>query len=181
MITETERKFLVHPQHLPKMTTSFQITQFYLASSPEMRVRWCDDDTYITLTIKSAETLTRSEFEFFAEHSGYFWRMRDLRLPGSRVLQKERFQYYETRPDLHDAFSERLWFIDQFHNDYEGLWLAEYELQDGDDPTIVFPTELFPWLGTEVTRDRAYYNLELATGTDAERRRVLASAGVAVP
>ena len=53
--------------------------------------------------------------------------------------------------------SGRVFEVDEFYGDNEGLVMAEIELENADDPF-----EKPSWLGKEVTGDRHYYNSYLS-------------------
>ena len=54
-------------------------------------------------------------------------------------------------------YQGKIWEVDEFHADNEGLTVAEIEL---DDENEIF--EKPPWLGEEVTDDYRYLNSNLA-------------------
>ena len=63
------------------------------------------------------------------------------------------------RPEVSEGTppSGRVFEVDEFYGDNEGLVMAEIELQNADDPF-----EKPSWLGKEVTGDRHYYNSYLS-------------------
>ena len=54
-------------------------------------------------------------------------------------------------------YDEKIFEVDEFFGENEGLLLAELELQS-EDESYTKPD----WLGTEVTGDRRYYNSYLS-------------------
>lgn len=55
------------------------------------------------------------------------------------------------------AYAGNVWEVDEFAEANAGLVIAEVELSS-EKQTIQLP----PWVGTEVTTDRRYYNAYLA-------------------
>ena len=143
MGVEIERKFLVRKERLPpELPEGDELEQGYLATDPTVRVRLVtgpDGTRHAELTIKGKGLLTRAEFNYPipAEDAEALLRM------CGRTLRKLRRKL--GRFDL-DHFRDR------------DLWLAEIELQSERESF-----ERPPWLGEEVTQDRAYSNSRLAT------------------
>ena len=54
-------------------------------------------------------------------------------------------------------YEGKIWEIDEFKGDNEGLIMAEIELKSEDEPFSVPP-----WIGKEVTGDIRYFNSHLA-------------------
>lgn len=150
---EIERKFLVKDNTWQGAVTGSQvIRQVYLSTRPaaSVRIRIIDGQR-ARLTIKGASTrdgpaLSRSEFEYpvpvedalamFASRVG-------------NVVEKKRHHV--------PAGNGRIWEIDVFAGELEGLVIAEIEL-GRDDEDVILPE----WVGREVTTDRRYANMALA-------------------
>ncbi|MCM1518545.1 MAG: CYTH domain-containing protein [Pseudoflavonifractor sp.] len=147
MAKEIERKFLVTDNSYRDMATEVRhIIQGYLSMRKEatVRVRIADNRGY--LTVKGITIgLTRDEWEYEIS-------IEDARemmiLCEGRVIDKERYIVY------HDGVR---WEVDCFHGEYEGLTVAEVELDD-DKREVSIP----PFAGEEVTGDSRYYNSVMA-------------------
>lgn len=149
MIYEIERKYLIkNDQFIALATKSYQISQGYICSgtSNSVRVRKKDNKTFITIKGESsANGLTRIEWEKPLEDEDFeiLWQ-----LCTSGKISKTR---YEVPHENH------IIEIDVFHEDNQGLIMAEIELKSEDDQV-----SLPEWLGKEVTGDPRYYNSQLA-------------------
>jgi len=143
MGVEIERKFLVRKERLPaELPEGDELEQGYLCTDPTVRVRLVtgpDGTRHAELTIKGKGLLTRAEFNYPIPAAD----AEALLHLCARTLRKLRRKL--GRFDL-DHFRDR------------DLWLAEIELQSEREPF-----ERPPWLGEEVTQDRAYSNSRLAT------------------
>lgn len=158
MQIETEKKFLVKDDGFKAQAVeSHRIRQGYIAhdSGRSVRVRIWDDKGF--LAIKGPYIALGSRPEWEKEIS--LQEAEDLFLlckPG--VVDKTRWivpAHYTVMadPDRPSRYFE----VDEFHEENEGLVLAEIELASAD--------ELFErpsWLGEEVTDDQRYYNGYLA-------------------
>ncbi|MCT2399053.1 CYTH domain-containing protein [Novosphingobium mangrovi (ex Huang et al. 2023)] len=153
MTIEIERKFLVDGDGWRDgVTGSRRIRQAYLSKggAASVRIRLVDERE-ARLTVKAAGSvdgaaLARAEFEYPVpfEHAQA---MLDLRI--GRIIEKTRY--------LVPAGNGRVWEVDVFDGDHEGLILAEIEL-DAADEHVVLPD----WIGREVTDDPGYSNAVLA-------------------
>jgi CYTH domain-containing protein len=144
---EIERKFLVNPALWLPEGEGVLIRQGYLSSIAErvVRVRVAGDDAFVT--IKGATTnLSRLEFEYQIP-----------RCDGEVLLDElcERPLIEKTR--RRQKVGGKLWEIDVFHGENDGLILAEVELLAEEEAV-----ELPPWVGTEVSDDPRYFNVNLA-------------------
>lgn len=148
MATEIERKFLVDAALWRATTTGTLYRQGYLSSVNErvVRVRIAGDRGF--LTIKGLTIgVSRLEFEY------------SIPLPDAIAMLDqlcERPLIEKTR--YREAFADRIWEIDVFHGDNDGLVLAEVELSNPDEKV-----ELPRWAGAEVSNDPRYFNNNLAT------------------
>ena len=145
MALEIEKKFLVKGNFKLKATDKTRITQGYLSSDQKrtVRVRITGNKGY--LTIKSSLNQTRvSRFEWEKEIP-----IKDakelLKICEPGIINKTRFIV----PEKTGLKFE----VDEFHDDNEGLTIAEIEL-----PTEEYIFEKPVWLGKEVTNDSRYYN-----------------------
>lgn len=157
---EIERRFRVDVERLapdgsdgkPLPDNALSITQGYLSVDPHIRVRisyyrntrGCVEEC--SVTIKGDGTVARTEYVLPLpdKHAGGL-----LAMCRGRVIHKIRHR-------LH--IGGRRWFVDQFEHPHAGLWLAETELHSADES---FPKP--PWLGREVTEDKRYSNVQLAS------------------
>lgn len=140
---EIERKFLI-PSLPDDLSTYDQhhIEQGYLCTAPVVRIRKEDDLYY--MTYKSKGMMVREEYN----------------LP----LTKESYEHLKPKADgivisktrylipYNDALTIEL---DVFHDDYEGLWLAEVEF-DSEEAANAFQPPA--WFGEDVTFDGRYHN-----------------------
>jgi adenylate cyclase len=146
--TEIERKFLVsNDAWRVAADHGRRLRQAYIAETDHavIRVR-TEDDARGVLTIKSAGSgLSRAEYE-------YSLPLRDARelfqLRQGSVVEKMRF----TVPH-----AGRVWEVDVYSGDNEGLVIAEVELESEADLV-----EQPDWAGHEVTGDPRYYAARLA-------------------
>ena len=148
MATETERKFLVKGEFRHLANRKIQIIQTYLSKDPykTIRLRIADDKAFLTIkTPLTKESIARNEWEFSIPLQDAT-DMLKICLPGKIV--KTRYLI----PSGHHIFE-----VDVFHDNNEGLIIAELEL-DSEDEQFDIPG----WLGAEVTGNPAYYNSNLA-------------------
>ena len=145
---EIERKFLVRAEYKHLASKSYRIAQGYLSSVPErtVRIRIKGDKGFITIKGKSNESgLSRYEWEKEIPLS----EAQELLLlcePG--IIDKIRYEV---------DFENQTFEIDEFYGENEGLTIAELELES-EDSTFSKPD----FLGTEVTGDKRYYNVQLS-------------------
>jgi CYTH domain-containing protein len=148
MHTEIERKFLVSGEFQTDAAAAIEIVQGYLSRAPErtVRVRIKGDSGYLTIKGKTSDSgMTRLEWEkeISAEEA------REL------LLLCEPFLVFKTRYLV--PFAGHTFEVDVFHDNNEGLVLAEIEFGSTDEN---FEKPL--WLGEEVTGDMRYYNSYLS-------------------
>lgn len=139
---EIERKFLIisKPENLEQYTCC-QIEQAYLCTAPVIRIRRWNEDYF--LTYKSGGLMTREEVELPLNETAYDHL---LKKADGRIIQKERF-----------LIPYCTWTIelDQFHGDFEGLFMAEVEFKSEKEAKNFQKPE---WFGKEVTFDGSYHN-----------------------
>lgn len=148
MALEIERKFLVADDTWRGGAgPGRSIRQAYLAATPDhsIRIRIVENHE-AWLTIKSGyRGIVRDEFEYqvpIADARA----MLDLCQGG--IIEKTRYRV---------SVGDRVWDIDVFAHDNEGLVMAEIELDD-ETQEVAAPA----WLGREVTGDIRYQNSRLA-------------------
>ncbi|MDR0757256.1 MAG: CYTH domain-containing protein [Tannerella sp.] len=148
MAQEIERKFLVDGDFMPFVVSSEEIVQGYLCADKERTVRVRISGAEAFLNVKSAPNArgwSRYEFETPIPPADAE-EMLKLCLPG--VISKVRHRI---------AAGNRVWEVDVFHGDSEGLIIAEIELDSEDEPF-----DRPAWLGREVTGEAKYFNAMLA-------------------
>ena len=152
MAQEIERKFLVKDNSFLAMAIRVDtITQGYLSvSNPCVRIRLRNQDAYITIKGgSSADGLVRDEWEYSIPYEDAQAMLKEC---ASRTITKRRHLV---------LYNGRMWEVDVFSDRYEGLVLAEIELECADEVV-----ELPPFLGKEVTGNPIYYNAYMATHRD---------------
>lgn len=142
---EIERKFLVTGDGWRGRGRSSRLRQGYLQASKERSVRVRLDGRAGTLTIKGpARGAVRAEFEYPIP-------ARDaaalLALCPGPLIDKTRTRV---------RYAGRLWEIDEYAGENQGLIVAEVELPRADARV-----DLPPWVGREVTAEVRYLNASL--------------------
>lgn len=149
MAKEIERKFLVRNDGWRReAASSSRFLQAYIASGDDRSIRVrIIDGTKARLTVKiGREMLSRDEFEYDIPVSDAN-ELADLSI--GIVLEKVRHRVE------HKGY---VWEIDVYSGAYEGLIVAEVEIEDEKARP-----ELPAWIGREITGDRRYSNLVMAT------------------
>ena len=148
---EIERKFLIKKDQLPADLHSYpchQIEQGYLCTEPVVRIRRQDNEYF--LTYKSKGLMAREEYNLPLTEEAY------LHLKPKAdglVISKTRYLIPE---------KDRLTIeLDVFHDDYEGLLLAEVEFTSEEQAQAYMPPA---WFGEDVTWSSAYHNSTLSKG-----------------
>lgn len=160
MIIEIERKYLINLEKLGRVdlmaASPKQYTQVYLSVKPAVRVTcrksFSQDGTISPLfdkawlTVKSAGSLSRQEFEY------------DIPVEdGLKMLPLSDFKITKTRYRVPTVGSDHVWEIDQYTGKHAGLWTAEIELKHESEEVL-----LPEWIGQEVTYDSRYSNVNIA-------------------
>jgi len=146
MAKEIERKFLIDPDKIGKLTAGSPIEQAYIATKDKTAVRVRITGNRALLTLKGEnQGLTRSEFEY------------EIPIKDAREMMAELC----TGPTIEKTrylirHASHTWEVDVFHGDNAGLIVAEIELTS---ETEYF--ELPAWVTTEVSNDAKYYNSNL--------------------
>lgn len=148
MPLEIEKKFLVNKEKWNK--TDKPKGQFfrqgYLLTDPNKTIRVRVTDTKSYLTIKGLSIgATRHEFEYElpkdeAEQLLDMFAISDLTKIRYKIL-----------------FNDKLWEVDEFLGDNQGLIVAEIELQSEEEAF-----DLPHWAESEVTGEDKYYNSNLS-------------------
>ena len=145
---EIERKFLLKGDFMPYVSKEYIIRQGYVFTSADktVRVRTKGEKGFITIKGK-ANINGFSRFEWEQEIS-----LTDaeqlLGLCEKNIIEKTRYEV---------IFGGKIFEVDVFHGENEGLVLAELELRTENEPYTA-PA----WLGKEVTGDIRYYNSYLS-------------------
>ena len=148
---EIERKYLIEKEQLPADLASYpfhKIEQGYLCTSPVVRIRRQDDDYF--LTYKSKGLMAREEYNLPLTQEAY----EHLKSKADGlVISKTRYLI----PEKNGLTIE----LDVFHEDYEGLLLAEVEFDSEEKANSYNPPA---WFGEDVTYSTAYHNSTLSKG-----------------
>lgn len=144
---EIERKFLIsNDSWKTEVSETNYISQGYLNSSKDrtVRVRITNEKAWITIKSKNIGA-TRSEFEY------------EIPLEDAKELLTLCEKPLITKHRNIIKHGEHIWELDVFHENNEGLIIAEIEL-NSEEETFIKPN----WAGKEVTNDARYYNSNLA-------------------
>lgn len=147
MAQEIERKFLVSGDFRADVTGSTRIIQGYLSSVPERTVRVRVKGDRGVLTIKGIGNESGASRYEWEQEIPVAEAQELLAICEPGVIDKTRHEV---------GFHGRVFEVDEFHGDNDGLVLAELELQS-EDESFDRPD----WLGEEVTGDTRYYNVSL--------------------
>ena len=148
MHIETERKFLVRNDSYKDMASaSHRLAQGYICreGGNTVRIRLWDDTAFLTIKgAGNAGGMSRCEWEMEIPVED----ARDLfLLCRNGIIDKTRYIV---------PYKGKIFEVDEFHGDNEGLVVAEVELRSEDE---AFGKPSF--LGKEVTGERKYYNSSL--------------------
>jgi len=147
MGVEIERKFLIDPARWTPQGAGTPMRQGYLSSAKHcaVRVRIAGDDAF--LTVKGVTNgVSRLEFEYAIPRADAEALLAQLCAPP--LVEKTRHR---------QEVAGKLWEIDVFHGDNDGLIVAEIELAAEDEAF-----EPPDWVMAEVSDDPRYYNANLA-------------------
>ncbi|MEO3403198.1 CYTH domain-containing protein [Mucilaginibacter sp. CAU 1740] len=149
MAIEIERKFLIDQdkwQQLEK-PLPMHLRQGYIFSDENKTIRVRVADNVGTITIKGSTVgIRRSEFEYTIPADEGFQLLNSF-----AVSELEKYRYNIT-------YAGKLWEVDVFLGDNQGLVVAEIELDSEEEQF-----ELPQWVTIEVTGDKRYYNSKLST------------------
>jgi adenylate cyclase len=149
MATEIERKFLVtNDSWRAQVISKERLKQGYLANQGNASVRVRVGRSKAFLNIKSAVIgVQRAEFEYPVP-------LEDAELMLSQLAQGPLID--KTRYKVRHG--ERVWELDVFYGENQGLVVAEIELSAPDEAL-----ELPDWAGEEVSDDARFYNHNLTS------------------
>ncbi|TKG90378.1 CYTH domain-containing protein [Puteibacter caeruleilacunae] len=145
MATEIERKFLINHNKSIPFGKGVKMVQAYLCAdkSRTVRVRIAGDQGF--LTIKGpTQGVSRKEFEYEIPVAEAI----ELLPLCDAVVEKIRHCI---------SYQGKVWEVDVFSGDNDGLILAEIELSSEDEKF-----ELPEWIGEEVSGDKRYFNSYLS-------------------
>jgi adenylate cyclase len=145
---EIERKFLVRDPAVVEGLAGTAIRQGYLSTAPERTVRVRRAGERAFLTVKGAPApaaLSRPEFEYEIPAADADELLGTL--AHKPLIEKTRYRV---------TASGRVWEVDVFGGENEGLVMAEVELA-AESAVVVLPD----WVGAEVTGDPRYFNVNL--------------------
>ena len=147
MTIEIERKFLVTGHDWKQSDTAMHCLQGYLVDNDTcvVRARVMGDAGFLTVKGRVVGPVA-TEFEYGID--AHEAKTIIETLCDGRMVEKTRYVI---------DHAGMQWEVDEFHGANEGLIVAEVEL-DREDQTIDLP----PWVGSEVTGDARYYNMNLA-------------------
>ena len=146
MPLEIERKFLVVSEDYKINSKSEDIKQAYLSVGQNMAIRVRIEGMQASLNIKSKKTeRINHEFEYIIplDETQFL-----IKMSPYHIIKKTRYIV---------EYEGKIWEVDEFHADNDGLIIAEIEL---DIEHEVFKKPF--WLGEEVTADFRYLNSNLA-------------------
>jgi adenylate cyclase len=147
MAQEIERKFLIDKEKwaAAQKPLGHLYRQGYLLTdlNKTIRVRLTDKEGYLTIKGKN-DGPTRAEYEYSIPPADA---KELLDAFASSELSKIRYEL---------LFDNKIWEVDEFLGDNEGLIVAEIELLS-EDEKFTLPA----WIGREVTGEIKYYNSNL--------------------
>ncbi len=146
MGTETERKFLTRSLSWKQGAVGMAYRQGYLCreEARTVRVRIAGDKAYLTIKGQT-QGMTRLEYEYPLPLADAQELLEQLCL--RPLIEKTRYR---------TCYRGRVWEVDEFAGENQGLVVAEVELESPDQPL-----ELPDWVGEEVTHDPRYLNANL--------------------
>jgi adenylate cyclase len=148
MAFEIERKFLVRKDlwYAVRKPEGTDIVQGYLRTGQDLtlRVRITENQAWLTIKIPHSR-ITRREYEYPIPLTDAKEILENL---AGHMLEKTRYRI---------DYKGKIWEVDEFFGENEGLILAEIELTD-ENESFEHPS----WLGEEVSQDHRYANSWLA-------------------
>ena len=146
MAIEIEKKFLI--KHIPfkQITCSHKIKQGYIVKDINKVIRVREKNNQYFITIKGNKIgLSRFEFEYSIPKED-----------GEKLLNEFCENGFIKKTRHYVTFEKHTWEIDEFHEQNEGLIVAEIELKS-ENENFKIPD----WFKKEVTNDSKYYNMNL--------------------
>ncbi len=148
MADEIERKYLVKESVLPLLQEGTLFSQGYLADNERLsaRVRLAGEKAWMTVKGRGSG-ITRPEFEYEIPAADARYMLENL--CKGLLISKTRYCL---------PYKGMTWEVDVFEGENSGLIVAEVELENDQQRP-----ELPPWVAEEVTADRRYLNVSLAS------------------
>ena len=148
MAIEIERKYLVKSPPLHLAEKRLHIKQGYIVNDQKQVIRIREKGDEYFLTIKGNQIgISRLEYDFPISKKD----ANELISNFCRDTIIEKTRHYL-------RFKDHIWEIDEFHKKNQGLVVAEIELNSENENF-----ELPSWIEKEVTSEKKYYNMNLAT------------------
>ncbi|MEO9147123.1 MAG: UPF0158 family protein [Ginsengibacter sp.] len=147
MPLEIERKYLVNHKKWQALSKpeGHHYRQGYILTDPKKTIRIRITETKCFITIKGESTgATRSEYEYEIPREDAEELLNNFCVA---ELEKNRYKI---------NYKNKLWEVDDFLGENEGLIVAEIELKKEDE---IF--EIPEWVDNEITGDERYYNANL--------------------
>ncbi|MEC4804303.1 MAG: CYTH domain-containing protein [Jaaginema sp. PMC 1079.18] len=147
MPIEIERKFLVNSEDWRGLAQGVLYRQGYLCTEANrtVRVRVAGDRAFLTIKGKT-QGHSRPEYEY------------TIPLPeAAAMLDTLCYRPLIEKTRYRIPIGDKVWEVDEFHGENQGLILAEVELHSEADAI-----DLPPWIGKEVSQDARYFNSYLA-------------------
>ncbi|MFA5555171.1 MAG: CYTH domain-containing protein [Phycisphaerae bacterium] len=147
MAVEIERKFLVVGTDYRNLGTALLCKQGYISSGPDctFRIRVIDNRGFITIK-GLTKGLSRPEFEYEIPLEDANIMLNEF--CGKPFIEKKRYTV---------KVNNLVWDVDEFEGLNNGLIIAEVHLGSSEQK-ITKPS----WVGTEVSGDPRYFNVNLA-------------------
>lgn len=143
---EIERKFLVDPQQWSPSAKGEKIIQGYLSIGENSVVRVRVKGEKAFLTIKgNHQGITRTEMEY------------EIPVADATVLLEMCLDYPVEKIRYKEVIAGKIWEIDVFEGQNQGLLMAEVELTS-EHETVEIPG----WAAKEVSTDGRYFNAWLS-------------------
>lgn len=144
---EIEKKYLVNELPSIEEYKQARISQGYLSTSPEVRIRMQDDECF--LTSKGDGSLVREEKETPISIEAFqilYSMVKGIMIDKTRVYVP-----------LEEGYTAEL---DVYHGSLDGMLTVEVEFPTEEDANSFVPPV---WFGKEVTDDKRFKNKNLAT------------------
>ncbi len=156
---EIERKYLLKriPDNLAQYTHHDIIQAYILNYDPVLRIRRWDDD-YI-LTYKSKGMMSRIEEELPLNKESF---EKLLKKTEGIIISKTRYIIPDNKGNTIE--------LDCFHDELEGVYLAEVEFKDEESANAYTPED---WFYKDVTFDGTFHNSRISTADTDEIRRII--------
>ncbi|MDO4169751.1 MAG: CYTH domain-containing protein [Lachnospiraceae bacterium] len=155
---EIERKFLL--KRLPQQMSHYEsanLKQAYLCTDPVIRIR--KKNNHYILTYKSAGLMEREEVEVPLNQTSFEHLLKKC---DGNIIAKTRYYL-----PLESGLTVE---IDEFHDGFDGLIIAEVEFPDRETAEHFVPPI---WLNHEVTNDPKFQNSNLSMMSENERITLL--------